>query len=191
MSLASLLFRNSAETPARAPIKVDARRRTVAPSALRREVVNVALRDTLIRHNIPAAWLGLELQPVRSSRGEAQCYVRLQLRHWEPRLLPLIVAFQTSLGRRVVLLDASAATWLRGVLWQFMLPDDSACPPMPPASVWASIGPSQANAVSAASALPVLSARAALDRLVTDNLLPGGISDFQNTMPFDDIERRT
>ncbi|NPC56304.1 hypothetical protein [Caenimonas soli] len=107
---------------------------TPAPdqSAARRELLRVALRDTLNRHNIPATWIRAETL-VTTSRGVTHkgLHWRLLIKHWHPELLSYGVPFQQSLINRLVALDASAATWLMGISWQFALPDESVCPPLP------------------------------------------------------------
>lgn len=101
-------------------------------SAARREMLRVALRDTLNRHGIPPAWIGAETL-VTTTRGGAQkgIHWRLLIKHWDPALLSYGVPFQQSLTSRLMTLDANAGTWLMGISWQFALPDESVCPPMP------------------------------------------------------------
>jgi hypothetical protein len=107
---------------------------TPAPdlSGARRELLRRALRDTLNLHSIPAAWIGAETLTA-SSRGSAQkgIHWRLLIKHWEPELLSYGVPFQQSLISRLISLDASAGSWLMGISWQYALPDESVCPPMP------------------------------------------------------------
>ena len=106
-------------------------------SAARRELLRRALRDTLNLHGIPAAWIGAETLTA-SSRGSAQkgIHWRLLIKHWNPDLLSHSVPFQQSLIKRLMSLDTTASSWLMGVSWQFALPDESVCPPMPRRS-WA------------------------------------------------------
>ena len=112
---------------------------TPAPdlSGARRELLRRALRDTLNLHSIPAAWIGAETLTA-STRGMAQkgIHWRLLIKHWDPELLSYSVTFQQSLISRLMALDTSADSWLMGVSWQFALPDESVCPPMPQRS-WA------------------------------------------------------
>lgn len=107
---------------------------TPAPdqSAARRDLLRVALRDTLNRHGIPAGWIGAETL-VTTARGVTQkgIHWRLLIKHWHPELLSYAVPFQQSLISRLATLDATAPTWLMGISWQFALPDESVCPAMP------------------------------------------------------------
>jgi hypothetical protein len=101
-------------------------------SGARRELLRRALRDTLDFHRIPAAWIGAETLTA-SSRGSAQkgIHWRLLIKHWDPELWSYSVPLQQSLISRITSLDASASSWLMGISWQFALPDESVCPPMP------------------------------------------------------------
>ena len=107
---------------------------TSAPdlSGARRELLRRALRDTLNLHSIPVAWIGAETL-IASSRGVAHkgIHWRLLIKHWDPELLSYSVPFQQSLISRLMSLDATADSWLMGISWQFALPDESVCPPMP------------------------------------------------------------
>ena len=192
MTLASFFFGQPAKV-----VKAPAERRRVAtsPSALRRELASVALRDTLIRHGIPSTWISVELMPLVSSGREPLLYVRLQMKHWEPLLMPHLVPLQNSFKRRVLLLDPSATTWIRGISWQILLADESQCPPMPPPNVWK--GPTVPSQVFVAASTSAVSAppsrktqRDELEKLLVigDESAP---RDFQNTMPFEYTEADT
>ena len=63
--------------------------------------------------------------------GAKGIHWRLLIKHWDPELLSYSVPFQQSLISRLMSLDTSAGSWLMGVFWQFALPDESVCPPMP------------------------------------------------------------
>jgi hypothetical protein len=105
-------------------------------SGTRRELLRVALRETLHRHGIPASWVAADVLVSTSRDGERGIHCRLVLKHWEPRLLAHAVPFQHSLVKRVTTLDASAANWLTGMSWQLALDDESICPAMPPPRFW-------------------------------------------------------
>jgi hypothetical protein len=149
-----------------------------APSAQRRELLRVVFRDTVAKHGIPPAWIGAELLTVPAAHGhEPDIHVRLQIRHWDARLLPHAVAFQRSLHKRIEVFDPQSASWLTGFSWQFVLPDadEALCPAMPDPAVWrGEVLPGQPVALAAAAtpiapAAPPLEVRkAALNRLLDD-----------------------
>jgi hypothetical protein len=102
----------------------------------RREMLRVVLRDTLNKHGIPSAWIAAEVLGTTSSRGLRGIHWRLVVKHWDPRLLTHGVALQQALIKRLTSFDPLASEWLTGISWQFALADESACPPLPNASVW-------------------------------------------------------
>lgn len=105
-------------------------------NATRRELLRVVLRDTMIKHGIPSAWLGAEMLATSGGGQAPGMHVRLLVKHWDPRLLSHGVALQNSFLQRVALFDPAAPEWLTGVSWQFALSDESVCPAMPDPSVW-------------------------------------------------------
>jgi hypothetical protein len=105
----------------------------------RREMLRVALRDTLNRHGIPATWITAEALSSTARNGEQRgIHWRLVVRHWDPRLLNHGIALQHSLIKRVTAFDPMASGWLTGISWQFALPDEAVCPPMPHPGTWTS-----------------------------------------------------
>lgn len=158
---------------------------SATPAHLRRELVSTALRDTLIRHGIPTSWLGVEMQPFRSSQGETYFHVRLMLKHWEPRLLVNALALQQSFARRVAIFDAKSANWMRGIAWQFALPAGVAAE-MPPAAVWkVPEEPAQEPVVDPIQHSQLEKLRELMLEGDVSRRLPHGAVDFQNTMPFE------
>ncbi|MHB1198947.1 MAG: hypothetical protein ACYCZ6_05200 [Polaromonas sp.] len=107
-----------------------------SPNALRRQLVQVLVRDTLRRHGIPPHWLDCQMLLVSSrSRGEGM-YVRLVMKHWDPRLLTYAVAFQKSLMLDITRFEPRAAQWLFGISWQLEVGDTCPYPELPDRSVW-------------------------------------------------------
>ena len=105
-------------------------------AAARREVMRTVLRKTLTRHGIPGSWIGAEMLVATSRGREAGMHWRLLVKHWDPRLLTHAVALQNSLVVRLLGYDPMAADWLMGISWQFALPDEASCPPMPQPGFW-------------------------------------------------------
>lgn len=109
-----------------------------ASNTTRRELLRSTLRDTLNRHGIPASWITCETLVTTSRTREQGIHWRLVVHHWDPRLLVHGIAFQQSLIKRITTFDPLASAWLMGISWQFALPDESTCPPMPHPGVWTS-----------------------------------------------------
>jgi len=134
-----------------------------------RELLRLVLGNTLTRHGIPPEWIGAEMLRATLPDRKTGIHLRLLIRHWDPRLLPHTVALQNSLIVRLLTFDVDASKWLMGVSWQFALPDESACPPMPQPGWWtAEAQPDQGEipvAASAASA-PSAAIRSDLERLL-------------------------
>ncbi|WP_298923294.1 hypothetical protein [uncultured Ramlibacter sp.] len=138
-----------------------------SPSATRKELLRVVLRDTLIKHGIPSTWIGAEMLATSGGGREPGMHLRLLVRHWDPRLLTYSVAFQNSLRQRIAVFDPTALNWFSGLSWQFSLSDESACPDMPNPLLWSTtphdrpVEPVPATAAAA----PDSDARAELERL--------------------------
>lgn len=107
-------------------------------STTRRELLRVVLRETLQRQGIPADWIAAEVLGTTSRTGERGVHWRLLVKHWDPRILAHGVAIQHALIKRVTSFDPVASTWLTGISWQFALPDESVCPPLPHPGSWTS-----------------------------------------------------
>ena len=104
----------------------------------RRELLRLALRDTLNRTGIPTSWIGADLLAATSRGREPGIHIRLLLKHWDPRVMLHGIAFEQAYRKRVLTLDPLAERWLLGLSWQFALADDSACPPLPHPGIWTS-----------------------------------------------------
>lgn len=105
-------------------------------NAARREVLELALRESLQRHGIPTSWITADALAATSRNSDAGLHWRLAIKHWDPRLMLHGVALQHSLVDRVLMYDPRANDWLLGISWQFALPDESACPAMPHPGSW-------------------------------------------------------
>ena len=108
-----------------------------SPMGLRRELLRVALRDTLVRHGIPAPWITAEAVPEPGPGPEQRIHLRLQIRHYDPNLLAHGMALQSSFYKRVELFDPQAAQWLHGISWQFAVADPPSGIEMPDPAQWA------------------------------------------------------
>jgi hypothetical protein len=102
----------------------------------RRDLLRLVLRDTLQLHGIPTDWIATELLTTTLANGGESMHWRLQVKHWDPRLLTYSVALQDALMEHLHRLDPMVSEWLTGISWQLSLDDDSQCPPLPAASTW-------------------------------------------------------
>lgn len=115
--------------------------RTLSPAeidldSVRREVVAIALRETLRKQGIPATWITAETAPANTARRERGAHVRLTMREWHPELLPFTVALQKTVRARIARLDATSADWLTGIAWKFEPYDETGCPALPGPDHW-------------------------------------------------------
>ncbi|MEP6790481.1 MAG: hypothetical protein ABI907_03865 [Ramlibacter sp.] len=168
MSFLSRLFPPAPKAAAPQPTQSS---KSLATSQLstRRELLRVVLRDTLIKHGIPTAWVGAEMVQAMGRSREPGMHMRLLVRHWDPRLLNYGVAFEKSFAARVMVFDPTAATWLAGISWQFALLDEDVCPPLPEPGTWnAPLAAAAAAAEIAVVDAARPDARAELDRLFAE-----------------------
>jgi hypothetical protein len=112
-------------------------------NAARREVLQLALRESLQRHGIPTSWITADALAATSRNSDAGLHWRLAIKHWDTRLVLHGVALQHSLVSRVLMYDPKAHDWLIGISWQYALPDDSVCPAMPHPGSWTADPPAQ------------------------------------------------
>jgi hypothetical protein len=110
----------------------------VSQHSLRKDLLKVVLRETLMRNGIPSSWIAADLLRSTNTKKEAGVHVRLLIRHWDQRLLACGVAFEQHFYKRLVAMDPQAGNWLMGVSWQYAMEDLSACPPMPHPGAWTS-----------------------------------------------------
>lgn len=116
----------------------------------RRELLRVVLRDAMRRNGIPTEWITAETVTAMSRNREPGVLWRLSIKHWDERLPSHLVAIQNALITRLHTFDPMAQEWLIGIAWQFALPDESVCPPMPHPGSWTS-APRAAEAAQAAA----------------------------------------
>jgi hypothetical protein len=107
-----------------------------SPHQVRKDLLRLALRETLSRNGIPQAWLAADMLRTTSTTREQGLHVRFVLRAWEPRLVLHGPALEQEFMQRLLLLDPQAEGWLMGFSWQFALPDASVCPPLPHPATW-------------------------------------------------------
>lgn len=111
-----------------------ARNASAQQYTLRRQVLQTALRDTLIRYRIPSSGVGCETLLSSRNAIAPTVHVRLLVKDFEPRLLTQALAFQKAFLKRLTSFDPKVVDWLSGVSWQFEEPGDSLFSDIPAAS---------------------------------------------------------
>lgn len=145
----------------------------------RRELLSLAVRDTLRKHGIPTHWISAETHSAMTGNRVRGMHLRLVVREWQPKLLAYTVALQKAVQARLIRLDPLAPSWIAGVSWRFEVVDEAPCPELPAAHYW--------QAAREEKAKP-LGTRALLDALLSSREqnprgLAEGSSDFRPTEP--------
>jgi hypothetical protein len=122
--------------PAAAQAGGPSTRGSSSPQSVRKELVRVSVRDTLLHNGIPAAWVRADPLTTSAPGRETGVHVRLVVQHWDARLMQCAVALQEHVEKRILALDPAAENWLMGLSWQFDLEDVSHCPPLPHPGSW-------------------------------------------------------
>lgn len=104
--------------------------------SVRKDVLRVALRETLTRNGIPPSWMTAEMLRTNSTKRQPGMHVRFVLQHWDPRLMLHGPALERDFMERLLALDPQAQSWMMGFSWQFALPDTDACPALPHPGSW-------------------------------------------------------
>lgn len=145
---------------------------SIPPANMRRELLRLALRQSLSRNGIPVHWIGAEAVEVPGPGNPI--HVRLLVQHWDDRLPRLFLAFQEDFEQRLLAVEPLARTWLRGFSWQFQLVDATPHPRLPEPGSWLEArDPVSAPAplrVSAANAAAAAASAAAADRKIKEEL---------------------
>jgi hypothetical protein len=86
---------------------------------VRRELVQVTLRETMRRHAVPSDWLDLRMLPVVNRKGKHGMHVQLVVRQGQGSLLAYIPSFQSSFMAEIEKFEPRAWDWLLSISWQF------------------------------------------------------------------------
>lgn len=177
MGFFSKLFGKSASVsgrPRKAASRAPAARppmSSIPPANMRRELLRLALRQSLSRNGIPVHWIGAEA--VEMPGPGNPLHVRLLVQHWDDRLPRLFLAFQEDFEQRLLAVEPLARTWLRGFSWQFQLVDPTPHPRLPEPGSWLERGEvvsAPAPLVSPANAAAAAASAATADRKIRDEL---------------------
>lgn len=109
---------------------------TLQRDETRRELLNLAVRETLRKHGIPQSWIQPEMPSAVTSQKVRGIHLRLLVREWQPDLLAYTVALQRAIQARLLRLDPLSVGWMTGISWQYDPVDASTCPALPPADHW-------------------------------------------------------
>jgi hypothetical protein len=93
--------------------------KAAARSAVRRELVQVTLRETMRRHAVPSDWMELRMLPVVTRKGKHGMHVQLIVKQGQGSLLTYIPAFQSSFMAEIEKFEPRAWDWLLSISWQF------------------------------------------------------------------------
>ena len=119
-----------------------------ARTAVRRELVQVTLRETMRRHAVPSDWLEVRMLPVVSRRKRSGLHVQLVVRQGQGSLLTYIPSFQSSFMAEIEKFDPRAWEWLLSISWQFAAITSTSAGEMPSASDWRVTAPGAAPAAA-------------------------------------------
>jgi hypothetical protein len=97
----------------------------------RRELVVMALSDTLRRHRLPAGCITADGLPGSAADGQRGLHLQLVFRDWQPRLLPHVVALETAVTARLARLDPLSPSWIAGISWRFEPAERALWPQLP------------------------------------------------------------
>ncbi|MBV7539795.1 hypothetical protein [Acidovorax sp. sic0104] len=123
------LFRKS--NADEALISVEGEDASSVSQILRKEYLNLALRDAIVRHSVPRNWISIEIIPVGPSAG-SKWDVRLVILERNGLLWNHATAFRATFARRLRLLDANYSQWVSDISWQFPVGIDVARKSVPP-----------------------------------------------------------
>jgi hypothetical protein len=184
----------------------DARPPAAPPNAAaaQKEALRIGLRETLLRNGIPGSWISMDTLRSVHATGTPGIHARLKIHKWDERLVACMVTLERDFLRRLSLLDARRAEWLRGVSWQFELADTSGCPPLPHPGSWTAdprtqpvkpiqqAGASEAQVIAGPVLIQEVPGREGSARRFTAPTIPSALMpDFHPGAPLPTATRRT
>lgn len=115
----------------------------------RRELISMAVRDTLKKHGLAAGCVTADALPSFTSAKHRGMHIQLVFRDWHPTLLSYVVALEAAVKERLHRLDPLSPAWITGLSWRFEPQDRSRWPQLP------KLTPASASSASARGAPPV------------------------------------
>lgn len=147
---------------------------------LRKQMLSVVLAKTVQKTNVPAAWIGGELNVMVTPEGEEWIEVRLSVQLDEPRFLTYLTSFQAELERRLLAAAPDVRQWLSGITWK-LTPDAIYELPLPQPQYWEHV---QADRLLTARQKGAVDwDRESLEKHFSDTDPGEVVADFQSTSP--------
>lgn len=97
----------------------------------RRELISMALRDTLKRHGLAAGCITADAMSGIVVGRQRGMHVQLVFKDWQPTVLSYVVALEQAFKARLRRLDPLSATWILGASWRFEPRDPMSWPQLP------------------------------------------------------------
>lgn len=88
-------------------------------SSARRDLVKLALRNTMGKYGIPSDWMDCRTLSVASPDKKPGMHVLLTVHKADQHVLKYVQAFQENFRREVEGIDLQARQWLFSVSWEF------------------------------------------------------------------------
>lgn len=146
----------SASRPAEAddPTAVD---QAPARNVRRRDLVRIALRETMRHHGIPSDWIDCRTLSVLTRQHKSGMHVQFLVRKSDQQLLPFVHAFQEGFWREILRTDPRAKDWLFSVGWEFYGQSVAqGFSPMPAPNSWKDTGASEPAPVDSMLAMDAM-----------------------------------
>lgn len=105
-------------------------------NAIRRQLIQVLLRDLLRKSGIPTEWIQCEMLLVASRSKGPGMYVRLVVKQWDDRLMHYLYAVQTEFMIDIERFEPDCRRWMHGISWQFEVNDSCPHTKLPPKDFW-------------------------------------------------------
>lgn len=147
-----------------------------------RQLLTMALRDTLKRNGLVADWLTVETIPGAISGRARGAHVQLVFREWDPNLLPYVVALEHAFRTTLRRLDPLSPSWMLGIAWRFEPRNPKTWPQLPRS------GQNRVAQIARSVTVNTPSKNASLDALLHSGdaaFQHRGSGDFTATLPMD------
>jgi hypothetical protein len=87
---------------------------------LRKQLLDVTLRNTLRKNGVPADWIGGEAAIFKLPTGEVKIELQLAVLCDEPRFLTYLSSLQADFLRRLLVIEPGAEDWFCGFTWRLL-----------------------------------------------------------------------